>query len=309
MKLASIVAGMLLSAAVLAAAQTPRAGRPPDTDQTVAVQKGQRLEVNNFAGEIIVRAWNRDELRVTAEHDSRTKVGIRTSPGEIRVSSSRSGAPASVDYVISVPAWLPVRVGGGPHIFVSIEGTQSDVSVETVSGDVRLKGGAGIVSLKSIEGEIFVENAGGRLTLNTVNEGITVRGATGEITAETINGDIRMLGMKATGLEATTVNGDIIYEGSVADNLYRFSTHNGDITLAVPDNVSASFSVRTYQGNLRSSFPTTELAEGGRGKRQRFALGAGGAQIEMESFGGDVRIRRIGEVSLEPKRKEKHEHY
>jgi DUF4097 and DUF4098 domain-containing protein YvlB len=142
-----------------------------------------------------------------------------------------------------------------------------------------------------------------------VNEGITVRGATGEITAETINGDIRMLGMKATGLEATTVNGDIIYEGSVADNLYRFSTHNGDITLAVPDNVSASFSVRTYQGNLRSSFPTTELAEGGRGKRQRFALGAGGAQIEMESFGGDVRIRRIGEVSLEPKRKEKHEHY
>ena len=305
MKLASIVAATLLSAAVPAAAQT---ARPPATDQTIAVTKGQRLEVNNFAGEVMVKAWNRDELRVTAEHDSRTKVGVRTSGSDIRVSSSRSGAPASVDYVISVPAWLPVRVGGGPHIFVSIEGTQSDVSVETVSGDVRLKGGAGIVSLKSIEGEIFVENAGGRLTLNTVNEGIMIRGASGEITAETINGDIRMLGMKAAGLEATTVNGDIIYEGTVSNNLHRFSTHNGDITLAVPENVSATFSVRTYQGSLRTSFATTELTEGGRGKRQRFTLGGGGAQIEMESFGGDVRIRRIGEVSLEPRRKEKHEH-
>ena len=75
MKLASIVAGMLLSAAVPAAAQT---ARPPATDQTIAVTKGQRLEVNNFAGEVMVKAWNRDELRVTAEHDSRTKVGDLT---------------------------------------------------------------------------------------------------------------------------------------------------------------------------------------------------------------------------------------
>jgi DUF4097 and DUF4098 domain-containing protein YvlB len=306
--LGTILAGVLLFGSVPATAQTPRPGRAPATDQTIPVQKGQRLDVNNFAGEVVVKAWNRDELRVTAEHDSRTKVGVRSSSGEIRVSASRSGPPSSVDYVISVPAWLPVRVGGGPHIFVSIEGTQSDVSVETVSGDVRLIGGAGIVSLKSIEGEIFVENAGGRLTLNTVNEGIMIRGASGEITAETINGDIRMLGMKAAGLEATTVNGDIIYEGTTANNLYRFSTHNGDITLAVPENVSAAFSVRTYQGGLRTSFATAEMAEGGRGKRQRFTLGGGAAQIEMESFGGDIRIRRIGEVSLEPRRKEKHDH-
>jgi DUF4097 and DUF4098 domain-containing protein YvlB len=174
---------------------------------------------------------------------------------------------------------------------------------------VTLKGGAGVVSLKSIEGEILVEDARGKLKLDTVNEGISIRGAAGDITATTINGDIRMLGMKAASLEATTVNGDIIYEGAVADGFYRCSTHNGDITLALPENASASVSVRTYQGDMRSSFPIA--ADAGeaprRGRRQTFTLGNGAAQIEMESFGGDVRIRKVGEVSLEPKRKAKHD--
>ncbi len=311
-RFAFVVSGYMLGAVMLgaspAAAQAERRpSRPPATDQTVPVQKGQRLQVQNFAGEVLVKAWNKDELRVVADHDSRAKVNVRTEGVEINVSASRSGAPGSVDYTISVPAWLPVRVNG-TYNFVSIEGTQSDVSVETTRGDVTLKGGSGVVSLKSIEGEIIVEDARGKLKLDTVNEGISIRGATGDITATTINGDIRMLGMKAASLEATTVNGDIIYEGAVADGFYRCSTHNGDITLALPENASASVSVRTYQGDMASSFPLAgDATEGSRGRRRRFTLGNGAAQIEMESFGGDVRIRKIGEVSLEPKRKAKHD--
>jgi DUF4097 and DUF4098 domain-containing protein YvlB len=298
---------MLNASPAAAQGEQPQASRPPATDQTIPVQKGQRLQVQNFAGEVLVKAWNKDELRVVADHNSRAKVNMRTAGVEISVSVSHSGAPGSVDYVISVPAWLPVRVNG-TYNFVSIEGTQSDVSVETTRGDVTLKGGSGVVSLKSIDGEIFVEDARGKLKLETVNEGMSIRGATGDITATTVNGDIRMLGMKAASLEATTVNGDIIYEGAVAGGFYRCSTHNGDITLALPENVSASVSVRTYQGDVRSSFPMAgDASSGRRGRRQTYTIGNGAAQVEMESFGGDVRIRKIGEVSLEPKHKPKHQ--
>jgi DUF4097 and DUF4098 domain-containing protein YvlB len=306
-----LVLGALVPGATAAGAQARRA-RAPATDQTIAVQKGQRLHIENFAGEVVVRAWDKDQVRVIAEHDSRAKVNIRSAGTEVHVSSSRSGAPALVDYTISVPAWLAVRVNG-TYVFVSVEGTQSDVAVETVRGDVTLRGGSGVVSLKSVEGEILVDGARGRLALNTVNEGIRITGATGDISAETINGEIRMLAMKAASVEATTVNGDIVYEGTVGDALYRFSTHNGDISLAMPENVSAVVTVRTYQGDLRSSFPIAERAgELRRGRRQIFTLGGGAAQIEAESFGGDVRLRRIGEVQLDRRRnddkhKPKHE--
>lgn len=299
-----LVSGWMLAATVVgvpADARQARRERAPATDQTVAVQRGQRLRIENFAGEVVVKGWDRDQLRVVAEHDSRAKVNIRSAGTDIHVTSSRSGAPASVDYTISVPAWLSVRVHG-TYNFVSVEGTQSDVAVETVRGDVTLRGGSGVVSLKSVEGEIFVEDARGRLTLNTVNEGIHVSGATGDINAETINGEIRMLRMKAASVEATTVNGDIVYEGTVGDALYRFATHNGDVTLALPETVSAAVTVRTYQGDLRSSFSIASQASGRRGQRQTFTLGTGAAQIEAESFGGDVRLRRIGEVQLDRRR-------
>ena len=57
----------------------PGAGRPagrqeaPKTDETVAVQRGGRLSINNFAGEVIVRTWDKDAVRVVARHQSRTK--------------------------------------------------------------------------------------------------------------------------------------------------------------------------------------------------------------------------------------------
>ena len=34
------------------------------TDQTVKVAKGTKLDVNNFAGDVIVKVWDKDAVRV-----------------------------------------------------------------------------------------------------------------------------------------------------------------------------------------------------------------------------------------------------
>src|SRR5687767_13647784 len=92
---------LLVSLAAAAAAQerTPRA---PQTDQAVPVSRGTRLTVDNHAGEVVVRTWDKDSLRVQARHASRARVNIRTTPAGVRVSaSSQNGPPGSVDYEIT----------------------------------------------------------------------------------------------------------------------------------------------------------------------------------------------------------------
>ena len=37
------------------------------TDQTVQVSKGTKLDVNNFAGDVIVKVWDRDAVRVEVD--------------------------------------------------------------------------------------------------------------------------------------------------------------------------------------------------------------------------------------------------
>lgn len=297
---------ILLSAllwAVPGATQSGQAGaRKADSDQTVPATRGMQLVINNFAGEVVVRGWARDEVRVLARHLSRVQVNVRAGENAIRITSSSSSGTPSVDYEISAPAWMPVRVNGQFN-YVEVDGIQADVSAETVRGDIHVKGASGIISLKSIEGVVRVEDSKGRITVSSVNEAIAVIRSTGDVTAETINGEIEMTDLNASNAEATTVNGDVHYTGTVSDNgLYRFTTHNGDILMGVPDRLNATVSVRTYQGEFRTSL-AVNAGEVRRGRRQTFTVGSGGAQIELESFGGEIRLRRASEVR-EKKEKE-----
>jgi hypothetical protein len=298
MTLNVIAAAMILVTTVTpppAPAQGTRAPRAPDTDETVDVARGARLNVNNFAGEVVIRTWDRDALRVAARHSSRIKVAIRNTPAAVSVSSSSSSGIASVDYEITAPAWMPVKVDG-TYNFVSIEGAQAEVSATTVRGDIVVKGGTGFVTARSIEGEVVVEAARGRINVASVNERIRITGSSGDIVAETTNGDISMTDVEARSVEAGTVNGNLTFQGSLNSGRYRFTTHNGNITLRVPETASATFSVRSYQGSFRTSLPLkgAEPADVRRGRRVTFTLGSGSAEVELETFNGTIRIQRPG---------------
>ena len=287
-----ILSGFTL-ALLLAQAPVPRQAAP-QTDETVAVQKGARLTVNNFAGEVIVHTWDKDSLRVIARHQPRTRVSVRpTSAGVSLSSSGYMGAPGSVDYDITAPAWMPVRIEG-TYNYVTVEGAQAEVYANTVRGDVIIKGGSGVVTAKSVEGEVQVEGARGKITVSSVNEKIRITDTSGDITAETVNGGISMTGIDSKSVDATTVNGTIIFEGKLADGgHYAFGTHNGDVAVGIPENSNATFTIRTYQGSISTDFTLEGYnREAPRGRRVVATLGNGSADVNLETFGGAIRLRK-----------------
>ncbi len=314
----------ILAAAVAAVAYAGSAGAQtapppsrPKADQTVPVTKNMRLSVNNFAGSIAVRTWEKDAVRVEAEHSTRDRINIRPAEAVLRVSASSEHGPSrTVDFVLTVPRWMPVTLDG-TYVDIELEGIQSEVSAETVGGDVRLKGGSGTVKLKSVEGIIEVEGAKGRMLLTTVNEGVFVSDAAGEITAETVNGDVTLERIDSGTVDVATVNGDVLYDGSVRDGgTYRFATHNGDVEMRVPDQINASVFIRTYNGDFSSHFQVQvpEAASDNRDERGRrsrrnrrfnFTLGSGAARIELESFGGDIDLLKRSQIKPRPQEEDK----
>jgi DUF4097 and DUF4098 domain-containing protein YvlB len=291
------VIAALFALVVPAAVAQERGRSTPQTDRTVPVAKGSRLSVSNDAGEVVLRTWDRDSLRVQASHSSRVTVDIQTTGNIVTVRSRSSGGPlGGVDYEITAPAWLPVKVSG-QFLYIGIEGAQNEISAETVRGDIVVKGGSGFVTAKSIQGEVIVQDAKGRINVSSVNEGIRITGASGDVTAESTNGDIILDKVDAKSLDVSTVNGDVRYEGSIGPGgQYRFSTHNGDITMILPETTNATFTVRTYNGDFHSNMATKIVGEVRRGRRATYTLGNGGAEVELESFGGTIRLRRPGTV-------------
>lgn len=267
----------------------------PQTDRTVPVKRGTRLELNAFAGELVLRGWARDELRVQATHGRREEVAIDATDAVVHVEAKGRMGPATVDFEISVPVWMPIRISG-PFLDSHIEGTQADITVETVRGDLVVRGGSGFISLKSVEGAVSVEGARGRVEVNAINRGIRLSGISGEIVAEAINGPITLDRIDSSSVDASTVNGTIAYDGGIKnDGRYTFTTHNGDIIVAVPEHANVAVSVRTFGGAFESSFPV-KVPDASRGKRLNFTLGSGSARLELETFNGTIRLRRPGSV-------------
>ena len=64
----------MLAHALLALLLAAQAGQ---TDQTVPVKRGARLDVNNFSGDVIINVWNRDAVRVEVEHGDGDAVDIQ----------------------------------------------------------------------------------------------------------------------------------------------------------------------------------------------------------------------------------------
>src|SRR3989454_2181191 len=260
-----------------------RAGARAKTDPTIRVRPGARLDVNNFGGSIAVSTWAKSAVRVQAEHSSRDRVQVSGSEAVVSVKSTgRLGPSQVIDYVITVPTSMALALSG-VYTDITVEGSQGEITAETVQGEVKVTGGSGFVSLRSVNGEVTLEKARGRITLNTVNEGITLRDASGDVAAETVNGDVRLERIESGNVEANTVNGGIVYDGTIKESgRYRFATHDGDLAIAIPENASVAVSVSTFDGDFEACFPVTLTRK--TKHRFSFTIGSGGARLQLQSL-------------------------
>ena len=266
------------------------------TDTTFSVRHGERLNVSNFGGEIVVTAWGKNAVKIAAEHPDRARVYVTGSGPNLDVrAASRHGIPARVDYDIVVPAWMPLFLKG-IYTDISVKGMKSEVSAETVQGEIRVEGGEGFVRASSVEGPVFVEGVRGRVEVSSVNDDVHVVGAKGEIVVNAINGDISLEGIESSLVEASTVSGDVVFLGGLhEDGRYNFSTHNGNLTFGMAERPNATVSVSTFNGDFDSAFPV-QIERTRHGKRFNFTLGSGSALVNLESFDGTIRLERLVEL-------------
>src|SRR6267378_271559 len=267
-----------------------------ETDTTFAVPAGASLSVNNFGGSIVVHGWTQNRVKVHAEHGSRGSIEASVVGSTVSLrASSRHGAPSVVDFEITVPQDMALTLSG-TYTEIEVEGARGPISAETVDGSIDVRGGSGIITLHSIQGSVTLADATGRIEVNSVNENVELSNVSGQIKAETTNGDVTLAGIKSASVEATTINGDVLYEGTITDGgTYVFNSHNGDMIVSVPEGANVTLSVATANGDIDPSFPLPLTATAGK-HRYTFKLGSGSARMEIESFQGDIKLRRPAEI-------------
>src|SRR5881296_3636798 len=293
--------------ATLAAAMLVSLASQRQTDTTFAVPAGATLSVNNFGGGITVHGWSENRLKVHGETGRRGRVEVSLVGNTVVIKTgSREGAPSVIDLDITVPQSMALTLSG-TYADINVDGVQGAISAETVNGEVNVRGGKGNITLHSIQGSVTLADASGRIEVNSVNENIELTNVSGEIKVETTNGGIMMTGIQSSSVDAGTINGDVVYEGTVTDGgSYSFGSHNGDISVSIPERANVTVTTATANGDIDASF--TLPLTGTTGKhRKTFKIGSGSARMELESFQGDIQMRRPQELQERIDRKHKHD--
>lgn len=261
------------------------------SDTTFAVDPGGRLRLENLRGDVVVRSWSRSEVRISTPGDDEARgLRIRRTGPLVQVEAEEPGDGAD-RYEVTIPAAMGVGVAGN-NIDVTLDGVGGDVTVETVSGDVHVRGGKGNVEIHTVQGDVQLEDASGRIGVHTANGDLTLSRIDGDILAETISGDVELSGITSSSVDASTVSGDVGYDGTIRDaGRYSLKSHSGDVTVTVPPDASAVVGASTFSGELDTDIPV-QVTDTGPGKKISFTLGSGAARLELQSFSGDIRLRR-----------------
>ncbi len=274
------------------------------TDTIIPAGEATRLDLENLRGEVVVQVWDRDEVRVEAEHAESRSINIRRSRRGISVQVEvhrGMGLTGSVNFQLTVPRSFDLHVEG-MALDVDIQGAEGQVEVTTVQGPIRVMGGRGNIVLESVNGEITVDGAEGNLEVNGVAGGVSIRNCSGNIVAQSVGGPITLEGITSRDVEVGSVGGTVRYEGTIEDGgTYSFGSHGGQIWLYFPASINARVDVVTLAGNIEVEYPGAP-SEPTRGhgipglneKELNFELGTGSARVEVETFGGTVHILRQG---------------
>lgn len=264
------------------------------TDTILPAQGAVRVQVENQGGSVVVDGWDRNEVQVRADHNSRTRVSVRRRGDVISVEAEGMRGPALItDIRLTVPRSLAVRVEG-MFTDVTVNEPGGDVSVETLEGEVQVVGGTGTVRASTVNGTIRTRDTRGRLELQTVARGIEVENASGEVYAESVSGPIALRGMRSTLVDVGNVSGRILFEGTVpAGSRLSLGSHSGRVAMILPRSASATVTVASLSGSVESAF-AGQLSTEPRRRRSVFTLGSGDARVEVETFSGSITLLEAG---------------
>ena len=172
-------------------------------------------------------------------------------------------------------------------------GTVSDL--HAAAGDVVAVGAPRSAEISSVSGDLRLNLNSRDVDVETVSGNVSLRGRIGgEISAESVSGDISIdtRGEAARKLSTSSVSGNASYTGALADG-GRISAESvsGDIRLTLPKSLSARVHAESFSGSLTAPGVSVSRPKYGPGSSFEHTFGSGSGEIRLETFSGNAELR------------------
>ena len=267
-----------------------------------------RIEITNIKGAVTITAWDRNQVQVSGRLGEGAKpltidgnnsdMSIKVEPeggksGWFNWNSDTSMEPSTLELRVPKGASLNVEVVSAPLGIDGIEG--GAIKVNSVSGKIRINARTPSLEANSVSGSIELAGHAGDVQLQTVSGDILAPSVGLNAELQTVSGRIHVNGGPWHKLNLSTVSGDVQLGGGVAGSgSYSIDSMSGDVQLQLPSDLSATIHATSFSGDMRSDFGTPKKNDNGPGSELNTTAGNGGGKMTIETFSGDLRIKKGG---------------
>lgn len=289
-----LATGLLLALPALA-------GTP--INQTRPLAADGRVSVDNLKGEIVVRTWDRPEVRITGSLGEGVEkllvegggdslsIQVKYPSGGGWFSRSAESEPSRIEVTMPATASLDVDSVSASVEVGGLAGGR--LVVDSVSGEVRVRDSRlASVRIDTVSGDVDAALESRDIGIDTVSGDVRLDGGAGEeLTVDTVSGDADLRLGELQRVRMDTVSGDL----ELATRLARggsigADSVSGSIHLRLPADTSASLAIETFSGGISSPLGQVQTERHGPGKRLQARMGQGAGEIRIDAFSGDVRI-------------------
>ena len=286
-------------AIALACAALAPAWAATPIDQVRPLDPRGRVEIDNLKGRVEVRAWDREEVRVTGSlGDGVEKLVIDGDRDELRIevkypNRSRNTEPTMLVVQVPLQAELEIETVSAD---IDVHGVAPrELSLQSVSGDIVANGAPRRASVESVSGDVNLTFNSSEVEASTVSGDLVVAGRlTGEASVETVSGDLRFdsRGERLRKFSAGSVSGNIAARLALAEaGEIRMESVSGDLGLDLPKDLSAEVTGESFSGDLSAPRAKIQREDFGPGSSFHQRYGDGKGEIRLETFSGDARLR------------------
>ncbi|NII12111.1 DUF4097 family beta strand repeat-containing protein [Oleiagrimonas sp. C23AA] len=292
----------LLAASLLLCMGQAMADTP--IDQSRKLDADAHVSIDNVKGEVTVTAWDRNQIRITGtlgdgaqplkvsgdSHDLSIKVQGPSSSGWFSWGNDTHMGPTALNIQVPSGVSLSVDVVSAEVSMSGLKGGRIDI--DTVSGRVHVDAESPSVSVDSVSGNVQLDGTVKRADLETVSGDVLAPKVARVAKVQTVSGDARVGGGPFEKVSLSTVSGDLQLDGGPdKDGDVDIDSMSGDVRLNLPAGTSARMHASTFSGALRSDVGQVSHSEHGPGSKLDTRIGNGDANIKVETFSGNLRVR------------------
>lgn len=314
---------MLVACAVPAPGAVAQ-GRDTQTERTtrsVNIGANGEIELANISGDIVVtrgsgtaaqievvktaHAASADEARALlplvqveiTERGTRAEARTRYPAGDEMRRNNRRNVNVSVAFNVAAPEGTRIivkSISGN----ISVRDIMGGLTLETISGTVRIINAGRMVNGRSISGDIELADTKveGALEAGTISGTVRLRKLTARSLAlNSVSGNVEMDDVTAERIGAQVISGNITFAGDLQPNgRYELTSHSGNIRMAIPAGTGFQVEASSFSGSINTDIPITMSGgqDGRRNRALRGTAGNGGAVLDLTTFSGTILITK-----------------